>query len=77
MYISLMLDVWNNLVNTLIRDLPDYAKGIICLVCFALGCLCFAKSIIKKDKKLIPFSFGMIMLSILFFAIVILYVIYW
>ena len=77
MNISLMLDVWNNLVNELIRSLPDFWKAIICLVTFALGCLCFAKSIVTKDKKSIPFKTGVILLSILFFAIMILYIIYW
>lgn len=77
MNISMMLDVWNNLVNELIRSLPDYWKALICLVCFALGSLCLAKSIVTKDKKLIPFKTGMFLLSLLFFAILILYIIYW
>ncbi len=77
MYITSMLDIWNNFVNTVIRDLPDYWKALICLCAFALGCLCFAKSIVKKDKKLIPFSTGLFLLSLVFFAIVVLYIIYW
>lgn len=77
MYISSMLNVFNNLVNECIRSLPDYWKAIICLACFSLGLICFAKSIVKKDKKLIWFSTGMFLLSLLFFAVLFLYIYYW
>ena len=74
MNFAVMLDVFNTIINECIRNIPDYWKAIICLVSFALGCLCLAKSIVTKDKKLIPFKTGMFLLSLLFFAVMLVYV---
>ena len=75
--LATLLDTYNSFVNTVVRQLPDYWKALICIACFAIGMWCFAKAIVLKDKKLFPFKTGMFLIFLLCIGICVFYVYYW
>ena len=75
--ISVLLDFYNTFVNTVVRQVPDFWKAVICLASFTIGMYCFAKAIVLKDKKLFPFKTGMFLVFLLCIAICVFYLYYW
>lgn len=71
----LMLDFFNNMINTLFRDIPDYLRYILILVFLALAFFSLAKTLnLKKDAEKAPVRYGFLLLFILFFVLCMLYI---
>lgn len=75
--VALLLETYNTFVNTVVKQLPDFWKAIICLASFTIGMWFLAKAIVLKDKKLFPFKTGMFLAFLVCLGICIFYVYYW
>ncbi len=75
--VALLLDTYNTFVNTVVRQLPDFWKAVICLAAFSLGMWCLAKAVVLKDKKLFPFRTSYFVVFLLCIGICVFYVYYW
>ena len=71
----LLLNFFNDMVNKLIRDVPDEVRYPLILLFCALACFFLAKSINAKkdagDKE--PIKYGKLFFAIIFFGLVFTY----
>ena len=77
MAVALLADLFNTIINTCIRDLNPTVKGFLMIGFLILGLVCLSKVIkpkAKSDKNQI--SVGWLILTILFFALLALYIIF-
>lgn len=77
MAISLLAGVFNTIINTCIRDISPTLKGIL-IICFLIaGIFCLSKVIKPKAKpEQNQISVGFLVLTILFFTLLALYIIF-
>ena len=72
---ALLADVWNDFLNTFFRQVSPTTKGIIIAVAFFLAFFFLSKSLAtNKQHAEKPINWGMLMLSVLCFAVAILYI---
>jgi len=71
----LMLDFFNNVINTLFRYVPDYLRYILILVFLALAFYSLAKTMnLKKTAEKEPINYGFLALFIIFFVLCMMYI---
>ncbi len=71
----LMLDFFNNLINTVFRDIPDYLRYILIIVFLAFSFFFLAKTVnLKKDADKSPIKYGNLFLFLVFFTLSMLYI---
>ncbi|MBR7091047.1 MAG: hypothetical protein IKC79_01180 [Clostridia bacterium] len=72
---ALLADFWNDLLNTLFRQVAPTTKGIIIAVAFLLGFLFLSKALsVGKKHAEKPINWGILLLAVLCFVVAILYI---
>lgn len=72
---ALLADVWNDFLNIFFRTVSPTTKGIIIAVAFFLAFLFLSKAIVtSKQHAEKPINWTLLMLSVLCFAVAILYI---
>ena len=71
--VSQLLDFFNSFINTVVRGVPEFWQGVICISFFLLALWFLSKCIIKKDSSPKPFKVGYILLAIICLGVCFLY----